>query len=157
MLPVFIFGLVLSNTFREQRALQRKLRIIAFAMITPFFFIKGGMNVSLKALGTSLGLLAILFAVKVAAKFIGVYPLAKRYVPQHAMYTTLLMSTGLTFGTISSLYGLQAGYLDQVQFSVLVTVVILTAVVPTIVAQRWFQPVYHIPENDSNGGVAELT
>jgi len=156
VLPVFIFGLVLSNTFRQQRALQRKLRIIAFAMITPFFFIKGGMNVSLGALATSLGLLVILLIVKIVAKFIGVYPLAKRYVPQHAMYTTLLMSTGLTFGTISSLYGLQAGYIDRVQFSVLVAVVILTAIVPTIIAQRWFQPAYHIPENTgSNEEVAE--
>ena len=50
------------------------------------------------------------------------------------------MSTGLTFGTISSLYGLNAGIIDQTQFSVLVIVVVLTAILPTIVAQRWFTP-----------------
>jgi len=50
------------------------------------------------------------------------------------------MSTGLTFGTISSLYGLNAGILDRAQFSVLVTVVVGSAVVPTIIAQRWFSP-----------------
>jgi Kef-type K+ transport system membrane component KefB len=140
VLPVFILGLVLSNTLRSNRELQRKLRIIAFAMITPFFFIKGGMNVSLKEIYANFGLLLVLFGVKIGAKVIGVYPLAKKYIPKNATYTTLLMSTGLTFGTISSMYGLSAGFINIGQFSVLVTVVILTAIVPTLIAQRWFQP-----------------
>jgi Kef-type K+ transport system membrane component KefB len=98
------------------------------------------MNVSLAALATSAGLIGILFVVKVAAKFVGVYPLSLRYLPKRATYTTLLMSTGLTFGTISALYGLQSGYIDKTQFTILVTVVIATAVIPTVIAQRFFQP-----------------
>ncbi len=82
----------------------------------------------------------MLFFVKVAAKFAGVYPLALIYLPKRATYVTLLMSTGLTFGTIASLYGLQAGYIDKAQFSILVTVVIATAIIPTVIAQRFFQP-----------------
>jgi Kef-type K+ transport system membrane component KefB len=117
---------------------------VAFAMITPFFFIKGGMNVSLPAVLAQWPLFLILFGVKLAAKFIGVWPLARRYARGHAEYTTLLMSTGLTFGTISSLYGLQAGYIDKGQFSVLVAVVIGTAIIPTFIAQRWFSP--ELPE-----------
>jgi hypothetical protein len=46
----------------------------------------------------------------------------------------------LTFGTISSLYGLNAGILDRAQFSVLVTTVIGTAIIPTLIAQRFFSP-----------------
>jgi hypothetical protein len=69
----------------------------------------------------------------VAFKFVGVYPFARRWVRQHAGFTTLLMSTGLTFGTISATFGLNAGIIDRAQFSVLVTVV-----VPTAVAQRRF-------------------
>jgi Kef-type K+ transport system membrane component KefB len=109
-------------------------------MITPFFFIKGGMNVSLAEVAENWQLLLILFGVKSVAKFIGVWPLAKRYTDNHAEYLTLLMSTGLTFGTISSLYGLQAGHITSAQFSVLVAVVIATAIIPTFVAQRWFSP-----------------
>ena len=60
--------------------------------------------------------------------------------PEHATFTTLLMSTGLTFGTISSLYGLNAGIIDRTQFSLLVTVVVLSAIVPTAIAQHWFSP-----------------
>ena len=74
-------------------------------------------------------------------KSVGVYPLAARYLPgREATFTTLLMSTGLTFGTISSLYGLRTGIFDQGQFSIMVTVVVLSAVVPTFIAQRWFEP-----------------
>ena len=50
------------------------------------------------------------------------------------------MSTGLTFGTISSLYGLTAGIINETQFSLLITVVVLSAVVPTAIAERWFLP-----------------
>jgi Kef-type K+ transport system membrane component KefB len=98
------------------------------------------MNVSLSLVWANIGLLFILLAVKQVTKFIGVYPLAKHYVGEHAMYTTLLMSTGLTFGTISSLYGLNAGILTKGQFSVLVTVVVLSAIIPTMIAQRYFDP-----------------
>jgi hypothetical protein len=50
------------------------------------------------------------------------------------------MSTGLTFGTISALFGLTNGLIDQTQYTVLVTVVILSAVVPTLIAQAFFRP-----------------
>jgi Kef-type K+ transport system membrane component KefB len=73
-------------------------------------------------------------------KLIGVYPLARRYCAPHGAFTTLLMSTGLTFGTISALYGLQAGIIDETQFSLLVSVVVMSAIVPTVIAQRFFQP-----------------
>src|SRR5262249_21675207 len=140
VLPVFVLGLCLATMFRANPDLHRKLRIVAFAMITPFFFIKGGMDVSLNDVAANWGLLLILFLVKSAAKFIGVWPLAKRYANDPACFLTLLMSTGLTFGTISSLYGLQAGHITPPQFSVLAAVVISTAIIPTFIAQRWFSP-----------------
>jgi Kef-type K+ transport system membrane component KefB len=140
VLPAFILGLALAPIFHAHRELQRRFRVIAFALLTPFFFLKGGMNVSLALVWANIGLLIALFGVKQVMKFIGVYPLARRYVPADSMFTTLLMSTGLTFGTISSLYGLNAGILDRAQFSVLVTVVVASAVIPTVIAQRWFSP-----------------
>ena len=83
-----------------------------------------------------------LLGVKIAAKFIGVWPLTRvfRMSPREGYYTTLLMSTGLTFGSISALYGLTNGIIDQTQYTVLVTVVVGSAVVPTCIAQTWFQP-----------------
>jgi Kef-type K+ transport system membrane component KefB len=149
VLPAFVLGLAVSRIFAAHRAEQQRFRVVAFAMLTPFFFIKAGMNVALTTVYANLGVLAILFAVKIAAKFVGVLPVARYYVPKHAMYTTLLMSTGLTFGTISSLYGLQAGIIDRGQFSLLITTVILTAVIPTIIAQRWFDPRRIDPDLDS--------
>ena len=150
ILPAFVTGLVLSKNFGENRVLQRKLRIIAFAMITPFFFINGGMNISLKLLYQHLGLFIILFGVKQLTKIGGIYPFARKYVPKEAMFTTLLMSTGLTMGTISSTFGLSAGIIDQGQFSVLVAAVVLSAILPTFVAQKWFYPSHAIIEEDEN-------
>jgi Kef-type K+ transport system membrane component KefB len=140
VLPAFVLGLVMSRHYQEHREEQKRLRVVAFAFLTPFFFIKGGLNVSLGAVFANLGLLAALLAAKMMPKIAFILPLAQRAAPRHATFTTLLMSTGLTFGTISSLYGLNAGIIDETQFSLLVTVVVLSAVVPTAIAERWFLP-----------------
>jgi Kef-type K+ transport system membrane component KefB len=140
VLPAFVLGLVMSNHYVEHRKEQERLRVVAFAFLTPFFFLKGGMNVSAGALWSNLGVLALLFAGKMLPKLAGVYPLARRFTAPHAVFTTLLMSTGLTFGTISSLYGLNAGIIDRTQFSLLIAVVVLSAIVPTAIAQRFYQP-----------------
>jgi Kef-type K+ transport system membrane component KefB len=140
VLPAFVLGLAMSSHFEQHREEQTRLRVVAFAFLTPFFFIKGGLNVSLGAVASNLGVLAILVAAKMLPKLGLVWPLARRATRQHATFVTLLMSTGLTFGTISSLYGLNAGIIDRTQFSLLVTVVVLSAVVPTAIAERWFLP-----------------
>lgn len=140
VLPAFVLGLVMSRHYQRHQEEQRRLRIVAFAFLTPFFFLRGGLNVSLGAVFASLGVLAVLLAAKMVPKLALVYPLARRHASPHATFTTLLMSTGLTFGTISALYGLNAGVIDRTQFSLLVTVVVLSAIVPTVIAQRWFCP-----------------
>jgi Kef-type K+ transport system membrane component KefB len=116
------------------------MRVVAFAFLTPFFFLKGGMSVSAGALWANLGILSVLFVAKMGPKLGGVYPLARRYAAPHAAFMTLLMSTGLTFGTITSLYGLNSGIIDQAKFSLLIAVVVLSAIVPTAIAQRFFDP-----------------
>ena len=140
VLPAFVLGLVMSRHYQQHRQEQQRLRVVAFAFLTPFFFLRGGMNVSLGAVFANLGLLAVLAAAKLIPKFGLVFPIARRYAREHATFTTLLMSTGLTFGTISSLYGLQAHIINRTQFSLLITVVVLSAIVPTAVAQRWYSP-----------------
>jgi Kef-type K+ transport system membrane component KefB len=140
VLPAFLLGLALARSLQRHHLQAQRLRVVAFALLTPFFFLRSGMNVSLAAVWANLSLLGVFLLVKVACKVVGVYPLARRYLPQHASYTTLLMPTGLTFGTISATYGLNAGIIDRAQFSVLVSVVVLTAVVPTAIAQRFFAP-----------------
>jgi Kef-type K+ transport system membrane component KefB len=140
VLPAFVLGLALSSHYASHRQEQERLRVVAFAFLTPLFFLRGGMSVSVSALWANLGILALLFLAKLLPKLAGVYPLARRYCAPHAAFTTLLMSTGLTFGTISSLYGLNAGIIDETQFSLLIAVVVLSAIVPTVIAQRFFQP-----------------
>jgi Kef-type K+ transport system membrane component KefB len=140
VLPAFILGLVMSSHYVQHRKEQERMRVVAFAFLTPFFFLKGGMSVSAGALWANLGILALLFLGKMAPKLISIYPLARRFTAPHAVFTTLLMATGLTFGTISSLYGLNAHIIDRTQFSLLIAVVVLSAILPTAIAQRFFQP-----------------
>jgi Kef-type K+ transport system membrane component KefB len=140
VLPAFVLGLAMSSHYVEHQEEQKRLRVVAFAFLTPFFFLKGGMSISASALWGNLGLLGLLFAGKMVPKLAGVYPLARRYCSPHGTFTTLLMSTGLTFGTISSLYGLNAHIIDRTQFSLLVAVVVLSAILPTAIAQGFYQP-----------------
>jgi Kef-type K+ transport system membrane component KefB len=139
-LPVFILGLAMSRFYASHRKEQERMRVASFAFLTPFFFLKGGLNVSTSALWANLGILGVLFAAKMGPKLACVYPLARRFTSPHATFTTLLMSTGLTFGTITSLYGLSAHIIDRTQFSLLIAVVVLSAIVPTAIAQRFYQP-----------------
>jgi Kef-type K+ transport system membrane component KefB len=142
VLPAYLLGLVLARQFLSNRVLMHRMRAIAFALLTPFYFLKAGLLVSLPAvLGSLLGIAAF-FLVKMLAKGVGVYPFTRwfRFGRREGTYTTLLMATGLTFGSISALFGLTNGYINQQQYTLLVTVVILSAVVPTLIAERYFRP-----------------
>jgi len=142
VLPAYLLGLVVAGVFLRDKTLVHRMRSIAFAIFTPFYFIKAGLFVSLSALWTALGVIAVLLALKMVTKFVGVWPLSRMFYmrSREANYTALLMSTGLTFGTISALFGLQNKIISQEQYSVLVTVVILSAFIPTLIAQKFFQP-----------------
>lgn len=142
VLPAYLLGLVAAGAFQEHPTLMRRVRGTAFSFLTPFFFLKAGTLIALPAVLAGLVPCLLLFGVKVIAKFVGVYPatLAFRIRGRQTLYTTMMMSTGLTFGSISALFGLSHGYIDRAQYSILVTVVIMTAVVPTVIAQVFFHP-----------------
>jgi Kef-type K+ transport system membrane component KefB len=151
VLPAYLVGMVLAPLFLRNRELQNRIRIIAFAFLTPFYFIKAGSLIEAHALVASAGLIAIFLAIKMATKFVGILPLTRvfKFVPRDGMYTTLLMSTGLTFGSISALFGLTNHIIDQQQYTILLTAVIGSAVVPTLIAQTWFQPHLEPLEEDA--------
>jgi Kef-type K+ transport system membrane component KefB len=142
VLPAYLIGLVIASVFVHDRVLVYRIRSIAFALLTPFFFIKAGTLVSVPALLAGAVLIFVLLGVKIGAKFVGVWPLTRLFKmsTREGNYTTLLMSTGLTFGSISALYGLTHGIINQAQYTVLVTIVIGSAVIPTLIAQTWFLP-----------------
>ncbi len=104
-----------------------------------------------------LGFIALLHA-KMGTKIIGVYPVARAYKSprQEAAYTTL-MSTGLTFGTISALFGLSHKVIDQAQYSYLVAAVIGSAVFPTLLANAFFLPRHLLPPEVKANGEATAT
>ncbi len=142
VLPAYLIGMALAPTFLSNHELPHRMRIIAFSILTPFYFLKAGSLVDFHSVIAAAGLIAILLAIKIVTKFVGILPLTRihKFDRTEGMYTTLLMSTGLTFGTISALFGLTNHIIDQIQYTILVTAVIGSAVVPTLIAQTWFQP-----------------
>lgn len=144
VLPAYLVGMALAPAFLKDHELPHRMRIVAFTILTPFYFLKAGSLVEFSAVAASAGLILTFFSLKMVTKIVGVLPLTRAFgfAPKDGVYTTLLMSTGLTFGSISALFGLTNHIIDQRQYTILVTAVIGSAVIPTLIAQRWFQPVF---------------
>ena len=142
VLPAYLIGMAMAPVFQRDPELPHRMRGIAFAVLTPFYFLKAGSLIEGKVLVTGAALIALFLALKMATKFVGVWPLTRfyRFENREGIYTTLLMSTGLTFGSISALYGLTNHIINQEQYTILLTTVIGSAVVPTVIAQKWFLP-----------------
>jgi Kef-type K+ transport system membrane component KefB len=159
VLPAYVIGLVVAGVFLHDRVLIDRMRTICFALLTPFFFLRAGLLISGPALVSGAGVIAALLAVKLVAKAIGVWPTARafRVPPRERTYLTLLMSTGLTFGSIAALFGLTHQLITQQQYSELVTVVILSAFVPTLVAQQFFRPAIIDEEEEEALGAEDAT
>lgn len=153
VLPAYVSGMVLSRFLAEDPAFRRRLRTLTVGFLSPFYFLRAGTLVSLPALLGAPWVFLALFIGKVGAKILGLYPLVGVWRPQRSerWYYVLLMSTGLTFGTISALYGYSHGIVDQGQYSVLVAVVIASALLPTLVATTWFQPRHLLPGEGAEG------
>jgi Kef-type K+ transport system membrane component KefB len=152
VLPAYVLGMMLAGTVGRDHALVRRIRTLTFGLLTPFYFLRAGSFVSVPALIAAPGAFLVMLLVKVTTKIAGVYPVTQvfRSPRKEGMYTTLLMSTGLTFGTISSLFGLSHGIVSQAQYSALVAAVIASAVVPTLIANAWFLPHHLLPRADES-------
>jgi len=150
VLPAYLVGMVLAPLFLKERILAQRMRVMAFTLLTPFFFLRAGSLVGFGTVVAAAGLIAVLFATKMLTKSVGIWPLtaAFRFERREGVYTTLMMCTGLTFGSICALFGLNHGLISQDQYTVLVTVVVASAVVPTLIAQRWFQPEHTAPAEE---------
>ncbi|HSZ50523.1 MAG TPA: cation:proton antiporter [Caulobacteraceae bacterium] len=152
VLPAYIIGMVLAGAVGRDHVLVRRLRTLTFGLLTPFYFIRAGSFVSVPALIAAPAAFLALLGFKMAAKFAGVFPTTRAFKSprREAMYTTLMMSTGLTFGTISSLYGLSHHIITQAQYSLLVAAVIGSAVVPTLIANAFYLPRHLLPKPEGS-------
>src|ERR1700752_609767 len=148
VLPAYLVGMALAPFFLANRELQLRLRAICFAFLTPFYFLKAGSLIDAHVLIAGASLIGLFLGMKMITKFCGILPLTRyfSFEPREGMYTTLMMSTGLTFGSISALFGLTNHIIDQTQYTVLLTAVIGSAVVPPLIAQKCFMPPYRSTE-----------
>jgi Kef-type K+ transport system membrane component KefB len=153
VLPAYLAGMVLAGSAARDTHWIRRLRTLTVGFLTPFYFLRAGTLVSLPALLAAPVVFLVLLVGKVLSKIFGLYPVVGlfRKDRDERWYYTLLMSTGLTFGTISSLYGLSHGLVTQEQYSFLVAAVIASAVVPTLIAGLWFVPAHLMPKPEHAG------
>ena len=142
VLPAFIAGVALAPFLAGRPEVAQRVRTVAFAVFTPFFFLKAGTLLDAHVLLQSGGAVLILLLTRIAAKLAGVLPVAAyfRYPPRTIWFTAFVMSTGLTFDVIIALFGFDHGLIDRSMYGVIVTVAIISAVVPTLIAQAWFKP-----------------
>ena len=147
VLPAYVIGMVLAGTVGKDHTLIRRLRTLTFGLLTPFYFIRAGSFVSVPALIAAPMVFIVLFFAKSFSKFAGLLPAVRAFSYQRdeSLYYTLMMSTGLTFGTISSLFGLTHGIITEAQYSFLVATVIGSAVIPTVIANALFMPRHLLP------------
>ena len=157
VLPAYIIGMVLAGTVGKDHALIRRLRTLTFGLLTPFYFLRAGSLVSVPALVAAPGTLVVLFFAKMVSKLAGVFPSVRIFGHREGadVYYTLMMSTGLTFGTISALFGLSHGVITPAQYSHLVAAVIGSAVIPTMIANAWFMPRHLLPAPAESGEPAD--
>jgi Kef-type K+ transport system membrane component KefB len=156
VLPAYLIGMVLAGTVGKDHVLVRRLRTLTLGLLTPFYFIRAGSFVSVAALAAAPLVFLILLASKMATKFSAVYPVTKFFghTTRDGMYTTFLMSTGLTFGSISALFGLSHGIITTAQYSYIVATVVASAVVPTLIANAFFLPRHLLKKTDKTAMIA---
>ena len=143
VLPAYIIGVVLAGIISKDNFFIRRIRTLTIGFLTPFYFLRAGVLVSIPAVISAPGIFIVLLAGKVLSKIFGLYPIIKHFKKNNkkeTWYYTLLMSTGLTFGTISALYGLSHNIITKNQYSYLIAVVIGSAVIPTLIANAVFLP-----------------
>jgi Kef-type K+ transport system membrane component KefB len=151
VLPAYLIGMALAGTVGKDNHLIRRLRTLTFGLLTPFYFIRAGSFVSMPALVAAPLVFAALFFAKMGFKLAGLMPTVRAFGHRghDGIYYSLMMSTGLTFGTISALFGLNHGIIDQTQYSYLVATVIASAVIPTAIANAWFLPRHLLPKAEA--------
>jgi Kef-type K+ transport system membrane component KefB len=142
VLPAYIIGMVLARTMEKDGHFVRRLRTLTVGFLTPLYFLRAGALVSIPALLAAPFIFLLLFTGKVISKIFGLYPAIHNFRDdtKEKWYYTLLMSTGLTFGTISALFGLSHNIISQAQYSLIVGAVIASAVIPTLIANKFFLP-----------------
>ncbi len=155
VLPAYIAGIILADFAGKDHFWMRRLRTLTIGFLTPFYFIRAGALVSVDAIISAPIIVLILLGSKVFSKIFGLYPLISifRTGKNERWYYTLLMSTGLTFGSISALYGYTHGIVDVRQYSYLLSAVILSAIVPTAIATIFFLPRHLLVKKPKVAGV----
>jgi glutathione-regulated potassium-efflux system ancillary protein KefC len=140
ILPSYVVGMALGAIAGKRAFYIRQAGIWAFRILTPFYFLRAGVLVSIPSLAASPFLLAVFFPCKMTFKLVSLIPLLRNlgYAGRERGYYALMMSTGLGLGAVASSLGLEHGAIGQTGYSHLVAAVVASAILPPAVANARF-------------------
>jgi Kef-type K+ transport system membrane component KefB len=141
VVPAYIIGLTLAPILQGHDTIAGRLRTVAFAWFTPFYFLRAGSFLDFAQWSAIAAIAGTLLAIKIVSKCAAIVPLTRafRIAPRDGWSIALLMSTGLTFGTITAFVGLAHSIIDRQQYAILVTSVIASGTISALIAQRTLQ------------------
>ena len=159
VLPAYLVGMALAPVCMTDPELPHRFRIIAFTILTPFYFLKAGSLVDFSAVVASAGLILVFLVIKMATKFVGILPLTKRYNFEakggHVHHAPHVDRPHLRHD-LGPVRPNQSHHRLKRQYTILVTAVIDSAVVPTLIAQKWFMPALN-PHQDDTGDAEKVS
>jgi len=140
VLPAYLLGFALSSTLAKRPEASSKVRTTFQGFMVSLFFIAAGSNISIEALIAGIVVILLISLLRIGLKVAAVLPVSHLTFHKDSAYISLLMATSLTFGLIFLQFGADQGLIDRTQFSILVGTIVIGALAPTLVAQRWFDP-----------------
>jgi Kef-type K+ transport system membrane component KefB len=135
-LAVFVLGVLVGDLLKEQEETERRLRAVAFGVFVPMFYFRAGLGFSAAAVADHWKLIALLGVVAFTSKFAAIYALSKRWLGSSRWYGATLLNARLTFGTIAASFGLTHGLIDRDQFSILISMIVLSSGVALLLCGR---------------------
>lgn len=149
VVPAYIAGMALSEFSTRNKSWIMRMRTLTIGFLTPFYFLRTGSLISFKSVYVYAGFIALLVVSKILFKVPALYSVISifRKDKKEKFFYSFIMTAGLTFGTIFSVFGYEKGIIDSNQYSILTTSVILTAIIPTVIATAFFKPKHLISEN----------
>ncbi|VVM04446.1 Na(+)/H(+)-K(+) antiporter GerN [Methylacidimicrobium cyclopophantes] len=140
VLPAYVAGVLVAKSFATDRQLVRRMRSLAYGLLTPFFFMKAGFHISLHTLLYGALPILLFFSIKFLSKMVAVWPTLRvlRVSHREALFGSLLTSGGLTFGLIAAHFGIHNGILARDQYSEVTIAILLSTLLPVLGASRLF-------------------
>lgn len=138
VLPAYVVGVLAAGRLSRAPQIGDSLRGLAFIGFTSFYFARVGSLIDPSAFAASWPAMAALLLAKLSTKFAAVWMVLgfAKVSARERLFAAAVTSSGLTFGSFIALFGRTESLLDQRSYAALIGVIVLSAVLPALAANR---------------------